>query len=86
MMVEEYEFWSTKKKKFVVKLAATALVICLVIAGAYAWLLYHQKTHEPQGNANPPIDPAAAVLSSKPDSTNTEASSLSPLPAESNSN
>jgi len=85
MMVEEYNFWRTRKTKFVVRLSGAVFAVLIAIVGVWAWMLYHQKSKESQMDSNRPSDPAAAALESKPDSTNTTASSLAPLPPESNS-
>lgn len=85
-MIEEYHFWTTKKTMFVVKLSAAVFVSLIAMVGISAWMLYHEKANESQVDTKQQSQPAAAAFDNNPDSTNTAASSLSPLPPQPNSN
>jgi hypothetical protein len=80
MMVEEYNFWRTKKSKFVMKLLGIIFILGIAIVGVIVWLIYNENKKESQVLINQPEN--APVIDSKPESTNASASSLAPLPAQ----
>jgi hypothetical protein len=86
MIPEEYTFWSAKKVKFVFRLSLVIFAACIAAVGIWLWILYHEEAKESRLGVKQRPDPAAAPFNNNPDSTNTAASSLSPLPPEPNSN
>lgn len=84
MIEEEHKFWSTEKEKFMIKLLGAIFIACIAAVGVWLWILYHEEAKESRLDVKQKSDPAAAAFNNSPDSTNAEASSLSPLPAEPN--